>query len=74
VGNFPASRWIRSPVRNTLQKNCTVVDLPGIYSMRPYSQEEVVTRDFICDEKPDGIINIVDATTLSAIFISRCSS
>jgi ferrous iron transport protein B len=46
------------------QKDCTVVDLPGIYSMRPYTQEEIVTRNFICNEKPDGIINIVDATNI----------
>ena len=42
----------------------SVVDLPGIYSLRPYTQEEVVTRDFIMNEKPDGIINIVDATNI----------
>jgi ferrous iron transport protein B len=41
-----------------------VVDLPGIYSMRPYTQEEIVSRNFICNEKPDGIINIVDATNI----------
>ena len=46
------------------QKNCTVVDLPGIYSLRPYSSEEIVTRDFVLNEKPDGIINIVDATNI----------
>ena len=41
-----------------------IVDLPGIYSLRPYTTEEIVTRDFILNEKPDGIINIVDATTI----------
>lgn len=45
-------------------KNCSVVDLPGIYSIRPYTQEEIVSRDFILDGKPDGIINIVDATNI----------
>ena len=45
-------------------KNATVVDLPGIYSIRPYTNEEIVTRDFILNEKPDGIINIVDATNI----------
>ena len=45
-------------------KNCSVVDLPGIYSIRPYTNEEIVTRDFILNEKPDGIINIVDATNI----------
>lgn len=44
--------------------NCSVVDLPGIYSIRPYSQEEIVTRDFVLSGKPDGIINIVDATNM----------
>ena len=46
------------------EKNCSVVDLPGIYSLRPYTQEEIVTRDFILNQKPDGIINIVDATNI----------
>ena len=41
-----------------------MVDLPGIYSIRPYTPEEIVTRDFILNEKPDGIINIVDATNI----------
>ena len=45
-------------------KNLSVVDLPGIYSIRPYSAEEIVTRDFILNEKPDGLINIVDATNI----------
>ena len=40
----------------------TVTDLPGIYSLSPYSSEEIVTRSFLLDNKPDGIINIVDAT------------
>ena len=42
----------------------TVVDLPGIYSLSPYTSEEIVTRDFLIDGKPDGIINIVDATNI----------
>ena len=46
------------------EKNCSVVDLPGIYSLRPYTQEEIVSRDFILNQKPDGIINIVDATNI----------
>ena len=41
-----------------------MVDLPGIYSLRPYTQEEIVSRDFIINQKPDGIINIVDATNI----------
>ena len=46
------------------EKGCSVVDLPGIYSLRPYTQEEIVSRDFIIHQKPDGIINIVDATNI----------
>lgn len=46
------------------QPDCSVVDLPGIYSLRPYTNEEIVTRDFLLNEKPDGIINIVDATNI----------
>jgi ferrous iron transport protein B len=45
-------------------KGAEVVDLPGIYSIRPYTQEEIVSRDFILNGKPDGIINIVDATNI----------
>ena len=64
VGNFPGVTVDQKsgPVRG--QKDCTVVDLPGIYSLRPYTAEEIVTRDFILKSKPDGIINIVDATNL----------
>ena len=64
VGNFPGVtvEQKRGQVRG--QKNCTVVDLPGIYSLRPYTAEEIVTRDYILRQKPDGIINIVDATNL----------
>ena len=64
VGNFPGVTVDRKygEIRNT--KNCSVVDLPGIYSIRPYTSEEIVTRDFIINEKPDGIINIVDATNI----------
>ena len=48
----------------TDEKGCAVVDLPGIYSLRPYTQEEIVSRDFILNQKPDGMINIVDATNI----------
>ena len=44
--------------------NQHVGNLPGIYSLRPYTQEEIVSRDFILNQKPDGIINIVDATNI----------
>ena len=46
------------------QKNTLVTDLPGIYSMSPYSSEEIVTRNFVLNEHPRGIINIVDATNI----------
>ena len=64
VGNFPGVTVDQKVgvIRNTDHQ---VVDLPGIYSIRPYSQEEVVTRDFILKEKPDAIINIVDATNIA---------
>ena len=64
VGNFPGVTVDRKegPIKG--HGNTCVVDLPGIYSMSPYSSEEVVSRQFILDEKPTGIINIVDATNI----------
>ncbi|MBQ4061261.1 MAG: ferrous iron transport protein B [Christensenellaceae bacterium] len=64
VGNFPGVTVEQKSGTIKGVKDCTVVDLPGIYSMRPYTQEEIVSRDFILDGKPDGIINIVDATNI----------
>lgn len=64
VGNFPGVTVDRKIGEIKGAKNCSIVDLPGIYSLRPYTQEEIVARDFICNEKPDGIINIVDATNI----------
>ena len=64
VGNFPGVTVDQKSGEIRGQKDCTVVDLPGIYSIRPYTPEEIVTRDFIIDQKPDGIINIVDATNI----------
>ena len=64
VGNFPGVTVDQKMGEIRGVKNCTVVDLPGIYSIRPYTQEEIVTRDFILQNKPDGIINIVDATNI----------
>ena len=63
VGNFPGVTVDR---KDGLIKSCgaTVVDLPGIYSLSPYTSEEIVTRDYLLQEKPDCIINIVDATAL----------
>lgn len=64
VGNFPGVTVDQKMGEIRSAKECTVVDLPGIYSIRPYTNEEIVTRDFILNEKPDGIINIVDATNI----------
>ncbi len=64
VGNFPGVTVDQKMGGIKGTKNCSVVDLPGIYSIRPYTQEEIVSRDFILDGKPDGIINIVDATNI----------
>ncbi len=64
VGNFPGVTVDQKigKIRNV--DDASVVDLPGIYSIRPYTEEEIVTRDFILKQKPDGIINIVDATNI----------
>ena len=64
VGNFPGVTVDQKSGAIRGQKDCTVVDLPGIYSIRPYTPEEIVTRDFILNQKPNGIINIVDATNI----------
>lgn len=64
VGNFPGVTVDQKVGEVKGAPNCSVVDLPGIYSIRPYSQEEIVTRDFVLSGKPDGIINIVDATNM----------
>ena len=64
VGNFPGVTVEQKSGQVRGQKNRTVVDLPGIYSLRPYTAEEIVTRDYILRQKPDGIINIVDATNI----------
>ena len=64
VGNFPGVTVDQKVGAVKGAPNCSVVDLPGIYSIRPYSQEEIVTRDFVLSGKPDGIINIVDATNM----------
>ena len=64
VGNFPGVTVDQKSGEVRGHKDCTVVDLPGIYSLRTYTQEEIVTRDYILNQKPDGIINIVDATNI----------
>ena len=64
VGNFPGVTVDSKEGVMRGAKGCSVVDLPGIYSLRPYTAEEIMTRDFILNQKPDGIINIVDATNI----------
>lgn len=64
VGNFPGVTVDSKTGEIRGYPEHKVVDLPGIYSIRPYTQEEIVTRDFLIKEKPDGIINIVDATNI----------
>ena len=64
VGNFPGVTVDQKIGQMRTVRDAQVVDLPGIYSLRPYTSEEIVTRDFILNEKPDGIINIVDATNI----------
>ena len=64
VGNFPGVTVDRKDGAIRGHENTLVTDLPGIYSMSPYSSEELVTRQFVLDEHPKGIINIVDATNI----------
>lgn len=64
VGNFPGVTVDRKDGVITGHSNTLITDLPGIYSMSPYSSEEIVTREFILNEKPKGIINIVDASNI----------
>ena len=64
VGNFPGVTVDQKMGDVRGQKNCSVVDLPGIYSLRPYTQEEIVSRNFILNNRPDCIINIIDATNI----------
>lgn len=65
VGNWPGVTVDkREGVYKGGDKNAAIVDLPGVYSLSPYTPEEVISRNFVLDERPDGIINIVDATNL----------
>ena len=64
VGNFPGVTVDRKDGVIRSHAEATVTDLPGIYSLSPYSSEEIVTRDFLLNTHPDGIINIVDATNI----------
>ena len=64
VGNFPGVTVDRKDGAIRGHKDTSITDLPGIYSMSPYSSEELVSRDFVLNEKPKAIINIVDATNM----------
>lgn len=64
VGNFPGVTVDRKDGTIRNHPDATVTDLPGVYSLSPYSNEEIVTRDFLLESKPDGIINIVDGTNI----------
>ena len=64
VGNFPGVTIEKKEGQIKNRKNASIVDLPGIYSLSPYTLEEVVTRDFVLHEHPDLIVNIVDATNI----------
>lgn len=64
VGNWPGVTVEKKTGKLKGHKDVEIVDLPGIYSLSPYSLEEVITRNYIIDEKPDAIINIIDSTNL----------
>ncbi|MCL1963799.1 MAG: ferrous iron transport protein B [Firmicutes bacterium] len=64
VGNFPGVTVEQKIGRILGRQKVSIVDLPGIYSLSPYTKEEMVTRDFLLKDKPDGIINIIDATNI----------
>lgn len=64
VGNFPGVTVEHKEGKVKGEKDMSVVDLPGIYSLSPYTPEEIVSRDFIIKQNPDAILNIVDATNL----------
>lgn len=64
VGNFPGVTVDRTDGEVKNHPDVIITDLPGIYSLSPYSNEEIVTRNFLLNDKPDGIINIIDATNI----------
>ena len=64
VGNWPGVTVEKKEGKLKGNKNVAIMDLPGIYSLSPYTLEEVVTRNYLLDEKPDVILNIVDASNL----------
>ena len=68
VGNFPGVTVQKKEGRLLNNKDVTVIDLPGIYSLSPYTSEEIVTRDLLLRSKPDIIINVIDATNIAVSY------
>ncbi|MDR1496588.1 MAG: ferrous iron transport protein B [Clostridiales Family XIII bacterium] len=64
VGNWPGVTVEKKEGRLKYRKDVTIIDLPGIYSLSPYTLEEVIARDYLTDERPDAILNIIDGTNL----------
>ena len=64
VGNWPGVTVEKKEGKYTRDKNVIITDLPGVYSLSPYSPEEIVTRDYLLDGGPDVVVNLVDATNL----------
>ena len=74
VGNFPGVTVQKKEGRLLNNKDVTVIDLPGIYSLSPYTSEEIVTRDLLLRSKPDIIINVIDATNIErSLYLSPVS-
>ena len=63
VGNWPGVT-VEKKSGLTADKKCEIVDLPGVYSLSPYTMEEIITRDFIIDGHPNAVVNIVDGTNI----------
>ena len=75
VGNWPGVTVEKKEGRPKHCEGVIVTDLPGIYSMSPYSSEEIVSRNFVLNEKPKAIINILDATNIQRnMYLTRSSS
>ena len=64
VGNWPGVTVEKKEGRLRVHKDVVIMDLPGIYSLSPYTLEEVVTRNYLIDDRPDVILNIVDGTNI----------
>ena len=71
VGNWPGVTVEKKEGRLKGNKDVVIQDLPGIYSLSPYTLEEVVARSYLVNEKPDAILNIVDGTNICLLYTSR---